>query len=169
MSSAGTLNLVMQTPIGERKATLNLQSSGGALTGKMTAEGGSIDIRDGKVAGNAASWKADIKNPMPLTLEFSGTVDGDKISGTVNAAVGSWPVSGSRGAYPSQATPTSRTPLRCHAGTRSRHPANRRLWRSLALDPGNTGQASAGTTRELMQRRGPPLRWRITPPAAVRQ
>jgi hypothetical protein len=98
MSAAGTWNLVMQTPIGERKSTLNLQSSGGALTGKMIAEGGSVDIYEGKVAGNAASWKADIKNPMPLTLEFSGTVDGDKISGTVNAAVGSWPFSGSRGA-----------------------------------------------------------------------
>jgi hypothetical protein len=97
MSAAGTWKLAMQTPIGERKATLTLQAAGGALTGKMTAdEGGSIDIYDGKLAGNSASWKANIKNPMPLTLEFSGTVDGDKIAGTVNAAVGSWPFSASR-------------------------------------------------------------------------
>jgi hypothetical protein len=34
---------------------------------------------------------------MPLTLEFSGKVTGDKIAGTVNASgVGSWPFSGSR-------------------------------------------------------------------------
>ena len=40
MSAAGTWNLVMQTPIGERKSTLTLQEAGGALTGKMAAEGG---------------------------------------------------------------------------------------------------------------------------------
>jgi hypothetical protein len=99
MSAAGTWKLVMQTPIGERKSTLTLQEAGGALTGKLAAEdGNSVDIHDGKAAGNSVSWKADIKNPMPLTLEFTGTVAGDKISGTVNAAVGSWPFNGSRGA-----------------------------------------------------------------------
>jgi hypothetical protein len=99
MSAAGTWKVAMQTPIGERKITLTLQAAGGALTGKMSAEdGNAVDIYDGKLAGSSASWKADIKNPMPLTLEFSGTVDGDKISGTVSAAVGSWPFSGSRSA-----------------------------------------------------------------------
>jgi len=98
MSAAGTWNVVMQTPIGERKVTLTLQSAGGALTGKMSAEGGTVDIYEGKVAGDSASWKANIQNPMPLTLEFSGTVSGDQMSGTVSAAVGSWPFSGSRGA-----------------------------------------------------------------------
>ena len=53
---------------------------------------------EGKLAGADASWKADIKNPMPLTLEFAGTVNGDAMSGTVNAAVGSWPFSGTRSA-----------------------------------------------------------------------
>jgi len=97
MSAAGTWKLVMQTPIGERKSTLTLQGAGGTLTGKLAGEdGSSVDIHDGKLAGNSASWKANIKNPMPLTLEFKGTVEGDKISGTVSAAVGSWPFAGSR-------------------------------------------------------------------------
>jgi hypothetical protein len=99
MSAAGTWKLAMQTPIGERAVTLTLQAAGAALTGKMSAEdGNAVDIYEGKLAGNGASWKANIKNPMPLTLEFSGTVDGDKMAGTVNAAVGSWPFSGSRSA-----------------------------------------------------------------------
>ena len=35
---------------------------------------------------------------MPLTLEFTASVAGDKISGNVNASgVGSWPFSGARG------------------------------------------------------------------------
>jgi len=97
MSADGTWKLSMQTPLGERKATLALQSAGGALTGKLTGEeGNATDIYEGKLSGNAASWKADIKSPMPLTLAFTGTVDGDKISGTVSAPVGSWPFSGSK-------------------------------------------------------------------------
>jgi hypothetical protein len=97
MSADGTWKLSMQTPIGERKSTLALQSSGASLSGKLTSEeGASADIYEGKLSGNSASWKADIKNPMPLTLTFTATVDGDKISGTVSAAVGSWPFTGSR-------------------------------------------------------------------------
>jgi hypothetical protein len=98
MSADGTWKLTMQTPIGEKKSTVALQTSGEALTGKLTGdEGNATDIYEGKVTGNSASWKADIKNPMPLTLTFTGTVDGDKIAGTVSAgAIGSWPFSGHR-------------------------------------------------------------------------
>jgi len=99
MSAAGTWKLVMQTPIGERQVTLTLTVAGTALTGKMSAEdGNAVDIYAAKLSGNAAAWKADIKNPMPLTLEFAGDIDGDRMSGTVSAAVGSWPFTGTRSA-----------------------------------------------------------------------
>jgi hypothetical protein len=99
MSVDGTWKLAMKTPIGERKATLTMSSAGGALTGKMTnEEGNSTDILEGKASGNNVSFKAAVKSPMPLTLEFAGAVDGDKISGTVNASgIGSWAFSGARG------------------------------------------------------------------------
>jgi hypothetical protein len=98
MSADGTWNLTMQTPIGERKATVALKSAGGSLTGKMTGQdGNATDIFDGKASGDSLSFKAAIKSPMPLTLEFTAKVDGAKISGTVNASgVGSWPFSGSK-------------------------------------------------------------------------
>ena len=97
MSADGTWKLSMQTPLGERKATLTLATAGGGLTGKLTGEeGNATDIYEGKVSGSDASWKADIKSPMPLTLAFTGKVDGDKIAGTVSAAVGSWPFSGTK-------------------------------------------------------------------------
>jgi hypothetical protein len=99
MSAAGTWKLAMQTPIGERNVTLTLEVAGAALTGKMSAEdGNAVEIYDGKLAGSAASWKANIKNPMPLTLEFAGDLDGDRMSGTVSAVVGSWPFAGTKGA-----------------------------------------------------------------------
>jgi hypothetical protein len=97
MAVDGTWNLTMQTPMGERKATLIASSQGGKLTGKQSGDGGSTEIFDGSVSGNDVSWKISITNPMPLTLQFTGTVDGDKISGQMSAgALGSWPFSGVR-------------------------------------------------------------------------
>ena len=98
MSADGTWKLTMRTPIGERKSTLALHDAGGTLTGKLTGDEGATDIFEGKAAGDRVSFKVAIKNPMPLTLEFTGSVAGDTISGNVNASgVGSWPFSGSRG------------------------------------------------------------------------
>jgi hypothetical protein len=98
MAVDGTWNISIETPIGTRQATLSLAASGGALTGTQSADGSTGDISDGKVDGNNVSWKIAITNPMPMTLEFSGTVNGDKISGNANAgAFGALPFSGSRG------------------------------------------------------------------------
>ena len=99
MSAAGTWTLALQTPIGDRKATVTFEVAGATLTGRMTAEeGNATGIYEGHLAGKTASWKANIKNPMPLTLEFTGTVDGDRMTGTVSTALGSWPFSGRRSA-----------------------------------------------------------------------
>jgi hypothetical protein len=97
MSAAGNWDLVVATPLGERRATLLAKTEGGALTGSQTAEGNTIDIFDGRVSGNAVSWKVNITDPMPLTLEFSGTVDGDTLSGSVQlGALGTSSFSGTR-------------------------------------------------------------------------
>jgi hypothetical protein len=99
MSADGTWKLTMDTPIGERKSTLTLKEAGGSVTGKLTGEeGNSTDIYEGKASGNKLAFKANIKSPMPLTLEITADVAGDKMSGTVSAGgVGSWPFQGSRG------------------------------------------------------------------------
>ena len=99
MSADGTWNLTMQTPMGERRSTLSLSTAGGTLTGKQEAEGNTTDIAEGTVSGNDVSWKVSITNPMPLTLTFNGTVDGDKLSGTADTGMfGSFPFEGTRGA-----------------------------------------------------------------------
>ena len=51
MSADGTWNLTMQTPMGERRSTLTLATSGGSLTGTQEAEGNTTDITDGSVSG----------------------------------------------------------------------------------------------------------------------
>ena len=97
MSADGTWNLTMQTPMGERRSTLTLSTAGGTLTGKQEAEGDTTDIADGTVNGNDVSWKVSITNPMPLTLTFSGTVEGNTLTGSADTGMfGSFPFQGTR-------------------------------------------------------------------------
>ena len=52
MAVDGNWNIVMTTPMGERKATLTLSSAGGTLTGTQGADGNSGEIFDGTVSGD---------------------------------------------------------------------------------------------------------------------
>ena len=97
MSADGNWNLVISTPMGERQATLSVKAEGAVLKGSQAAEGNSAAIFDGNVDGDTIGWKVSITNPMPITLIFSGTVQGDSISGTVVfGAFGSSSFSGTR-------------------------------------------------------------------------
>ena len=97
MSADGTWNLTMNTPMGERRSTLTLSTAGGTLTGTQEADGNTTDITDGSVSGNDVSWKVAITNPMPLTLTFSGSVNGDTLNGTADTGMfGSFPFEGTR-------------------------------------------------------------------------
>src|SRR5882757_9963555 len=92
MAVDGNWNIIMSTPMGDRDATLSLKNAGGTLTGTQAAEGNSADIFDGKANGDDVSWKVSITTPMPLTLEFSGKVSGDSISGEMGIGpMGSFP------------------------------------------------------------------------------
>jgi hypothetical protein len=97
MSADGTWTLTLETPMGERRSTLTLVTAGGALTGTQEAEGDTTAIAEGSVNGNQVSWKVSVTNPMPLTLTFNGSVDGDAISGTADTGMfGSFPFEGKR-------------------------------------------------------------------------
>jgi hypothetical protein len=97
MAVDGNWNITMSTPMGDRDTTLSLKSAGGGLSGTQAADGDSIEIFDGKVNGDDVSWKVNITNPMPLTLEFTGKVSGDSISGEMGIGpMGSFPFTGTR-------------------------------------------------------------------------
>src|SRR5471032_622207 len=99
MAVDGKWEIVINSPLGAQKAVLEMASNGSALTGTQTAQQGSGPLENGKVDGNNVSWSAKITTPLPLTLDFAGTVDGDKLSGSVKAgSFGSFPFTGSRSA-----------------------------------------------------------------------
>ena len=83
MTADGNWNLVVSTPMGERLGSLSLKTEGTTLQGSQAADGNSTEIFDGTVNGNEISWKVLITDPMPMTLEFTGTVEGDEMAGTV--------------------------------------------------------------------------------------
>ena len=97
MAVDGNWNITMSTPMGDRQATLTLKNSGGTLTGTQAAEGNSTDIFDGTANGDDVFWKVSITSPMPLTLEFTGKVTGDSMTGEMGIGpMGNFPFTGAR-------------------------------------------------------------------------
>ena len=94
---AGKWRLELVTPLGKRNSIVNLKPAGRVLTGRQSAEGNSVEIFDGIIDGSEVAWKVSITAPMPLTLAFEGTVEGDVISGEMDAGpIGCFPFRGKR-------------------------------------------------------------------------
>jgi len=83
MSADGTWNTTINTPMGAQQGTLTLTTDGASLSGVMAGAQGEMALTDGAVDGDTLTWKADMTSPMPMTLEFTATVTGDEISGSV--------------------------------------------------------------------------------------
>jgi hypothetical protein len=83
MTAGGDWDLVVTTPLGERRGVLSLKTEGKILLGRQTADGNSTEIFDGVADGTVLSWKISITDPMPMILKFSGSIDGNQLSGTV--------------------------------------------------------------------------------------
>ena len=67
MTADGNWDLVVTTPLGERRGLLSLRSEGNALRGSQMADENSIEIFDGVIDGAALSWKVSITDPIPMT------------------------------------------------------------------------------------------------------
>ena len=84
MAADGKWQLTINTPLGAQQSLLNISASGNTLTGTQSAAtGDERPIEAGKVEGDQISWRASITKPMALTLEFTGTIQGDSITGSV--------------------------------------------------------------------------------------
>jgi hypothetical protein len=93
----GKWNTVIKDPTGDQSAVLTVVPSGDSFTGSYSGTMGDSEVKDGKVNGNALSWKADITVPMPMTIDFIATVDGNAMSGSATSGTfGSFPLTGTR-------------------------------------------------------------------------
>ncbi|MBO9499233.1 MAG: hypothetical protein J7483_07230 [Novosphingobium sp.] len=93
---SGTYEIVINSPMGDQKATLTIKVDGDKFTGTSVGAQGSADL-SGDVSGNTLAWKQAITVPMPLTLDFSATVEGDAIQGKMDTgSFGAFPFSGKK-------------------------------------------------------------------------
>ena len=99
MSVAGTYDCVTKSPMGDQNSTFTVVPGpdGDTFTGSNQGQMGSLDVKDGKIDGNTLTWKMDMTVPMPMTLDCTATVEGDQLTGTVNAgAFGDMAMTGER-------------------------------------------------------------------------
>lgn len=98
MSVAGTYDCLTKTPMGDQKSTFTVVDNGdGTFSGQNAGAMGSMTVEDGKIDGNTLTWKMNMTVPMPMTLEGNATVEGDALTGTVNAgAFGAMAMTGTR-------------------------------------------------------------------------
>ena len=97
MSVAGTYDCVTKTPMGDQKSKFTVNVDGDSFTGQNAGAMGSMDVVDGKVDDNTLTWKMNMTVPMPMTLEGKATIDGDTLTGSINAgAFGAMAMTGTR-------------------------------------------------------------------------
>jgi hypothetical protein len=97
MSADGTWNLTIKSPMGAQTSSLTITADGGALTGTQSAQGNTQPIANGKIDGDTVTWSNSVTTPFPMTLDFTGKVDGDTLNGSVKAGnFGSFPFTGER-------------------------------------------------------------------------
>ena len=66
---------------GSQQATIQIQQDGSKLSGTFQGSQGSSPLT-GSVAGNNISFSVQVQGRRTMTLAFTGTIDGDKMSGT---------------------------------------------------------------------------------------
>ena len=97
MSITGTWNLTMNSPLGDQSARLDIHDTGGVLQGTLTGKGDPTPVQGLEVNGNEVKFAADADTPVGrLNLAFTGTVDGDSLSGKYQTPFGGFDFNGTR-------------------------------------------------------------------------
>lgn len=93
---AGTWNLAVEMPNGTGTPSVIFKQDGGNLTGTYKGRRGDSDLK-GTISGNDIKWTVTLKTPNgELNIEYSGTVDGDTMKGTVSSPMGEANFTGKR-------------------------------------------------------------------------
>ena len=97
MSVDGSYKCTIDSPMGSRDVTLTIAEDGDNLSGTMEGQEGTQKFSGGSVNGSDVAWLMEITRPIAMTLDCSGTVDGDSISGKMKlGAFGEATFSGTR-------------------------------------------------------------------------
>ena len=94
-AGVGVWSIEMNTPLGAMPATLTINEDG---SGSMAADGmGSAPLSGIAFDGNSVAFSASIDaQGQSITLDFTGAVSGDSISGEFGSDFGAFGVTGTR-------------------------------------------------------------------------
>ena len=93
----GAYDCITKTPMGDQSSVFTVVSTGDRFNGTNAGPLGSLDVKDGKVDGNRLTWKMEMVIPMPMTLDCEAIVEGDTLTGTIQAgAFGAMAMKGTR-------------------------------------------------------------------------
>jgi hypothetical protein len=84
MSADGAWKTTINSPMGVQEGTLTIKTEAAMPSPARWPAPRAQDI-SGKVDGDTLTWGASSPSPFPMTLEFTVTVDGDKMTGSVKA------------------------------------------------------------------------------------
>ena len=91
----GVWNVEMNTPLGALPATLTLNADGSGMMGSDQL--GEAPIEGVMYDGNSITFSAEVDaQGQTLVLDFSGSVEGDSVSGEFCSDFGAFAVTGSR-------------------------------------------------------------------------
>lgn len=76
-------DIKIAAPTGDFRATLEVDQTEPKPTGTMNGQGGSGPMLDLIINDTKISWATKIEKPIPMTLKFSGTIEGHSITGKV--------------------------------------------------------------------------------------
>jgi hypothetical protein len=99
-SVEGTWTVTIHGPTGPQQTSLDLATVDGVLGGTQSSLGQVETINEISYDGASGElvWVNKIKKPLPLTLKFSGVVEGATMSGKVSTGImGSFPFTGVKG------------------------------------------------------------------------
>ncbi|QZH73859.1 MAG: hypothetical protein JY451_08715 [Erythrobacter sp.] len=86
---AGSYDFAVDTPMGRQTGTMTVvpDAAGTGFDGSLTGTLGAMDIRGGTISGQTLTWQMKMSMPLPLTLDCEATVDGDAVTGTIDAGM----------------------------------------------------------------------------------
>jgi hypothetical protein len=82
---AGTWEMSVEGPMGTRIQTLAIQQDGSTIKGTLKGQRGESPL-EGSIRGNKISFTVKRETPNgTFTIEYTGTVDGDSMKGTLHS------------------------------------------------------------------------------------
>lgn len=93
----GNYTITIQVPGQTMNGTLALTQQGSTVTGTMTTELGTVNIRDGKATANGFSFAASVNyGGQALDITVVATLTGSELSGTLDSPMGAIPITGTK-------------------------------------------------------------------------